>query len=624
MALLALARFLALPVLFVSATEETHTYNDGEDIIVWTDKVGPYNNPQETYAYFSLRLCEMDSSSPIWGQVKHKGVTIGESFEGHEFDSSPLLKINFGKNVDKAELCSMTLKKDRAEVLESQIRDNYWESRFIDDLPIWTMLGEHGQGFGGIQDVAKKIHAAAADTADDNLHEVLTEHFSNEDEQFVAKIYTHRTFTFQKNKNQIISVDVEPSEPIPLKDGANLKFTYSVKWEDTDVAFDDRFNKYLDHKFFEHKVHWFSIINSFMLCLFLVAVVSIILMKTLKNDFSRYAVTGQNEESDSLDQATDETGWKQISGDVFRKPDHLMPFTVLYASGSHMVALMCTALILCIGNSYYVARGTTSQALIFCYILTQIVSGYQGGYMYRLHKGKNWKRAMAYQCLFLPAVLFSSFCCINTIALHYKSTMSLPFKTVALVLLMFVGVCIPLHTVGTLFGRRKAANVTFPCRVHHLKRPIPQKKMGFHPGMILISGLIPFGCVFIEMYFLFSSFWSYNKVYYVYGFLLAILILLTLVLMCVSITCVYVLLNSEDYRWTWHSFLGCACTSVYVFLYAAYYYFTSTKMSGLLQFVYYFSSTFNFCIALGLFCGTIGYFGASIFVHLIYSNVKAD
>ena len=26
---------------------------------------------------------------------------------------------------------------------------------------------------------------------------------------------------------------------------------------------------------------------------------------------------------------------------------------------------------------------------------------------------------------------------------------------------------------------------------------------------------MPFGCMFIEMYYLFSAFWSYNKVYYV-------------------------------------------------------------------------------------------------------------
>ena len=27
--------------------KDTHTYKMGEDVVVWTDKVGPYNNPQD-------------------------------------------------------------------------------------------------------------------------------------------------------------------------------------------------------------------------------------------------------------------------------------------------------------------------------------------------------------------------------------------------------------------------------------------------------------------------------------------------------------------------------------------------------------------------------------------------
>jgi hypothetical protein len=54
-----------------------------------------------------------------------------------------------------------------------------------------------------------------------------------------------------------------------------------------------------------------------------------------------------------------------------------------------------------------------------------------------------------------------------------------------------------------------------------------------------------------------------TQVYYVYGFLLAILVLLALVVVCVSITCVYVLLNSEDHRWAWHSFGVSAATAAY-------------------------------------------------------------
>merc|ERR1719356_776209 len=50
--------------------------------------------------------------------------------------------------------------------------------------------------------------------------------------------------------------------------------------------------------------------------------------------------------------------------------------------------------------------------------------------------------------------------------------MTVPFKTIFIVLLLFAVVCVPLHVAGTLLGRRAASEKSFPCRVHHLKRPI--------------------------------------------------------------------------------------------------------------------------------------------------------
>lgn len=200
--------------------------------------------------------------------------------------------------------------------------------------------------------------------------------------------------------------------------------------------------------------------------------------------------------------------------------------------------------------------------------------------------------------------------------------------------------------IGTLWGRRAAADRSFPCRVHHLKRPIPIQRRFLIPGLVLAagehngplswqqcsspssssswSGLVPFGCVFIEMYFVFSSLWSYNKIYYVYGFMLAILGLLTMVVICVSITCVYLLLNNEDYRWQWMSFLCSSSIGVYIAIYSIYYYYHSTQMSGFSQWLYYVCTTSVICLGMTLFCGTVGYLGACKFVFAIYRNIKSD
>ena len=57
---------------------------------------------------------------------------------------------------------------------------------------------------------------------------------------------------------------------------------------ETDKSFDSRFERYLDYSFFEHQIHWFSIFNSFMMVIFLVGLVTLILIRTLRNDYAKY------------------------------------------------------------------------------------------------------------------------------------------------------------------------------------------------------------------------------------------------------------------------------------------------------------------------------------------------
>merc|ERR1712061_525740 len=124
--------------------------------------------------------------------------------------------------------------------------------------------------------------------------------------------------------------------------------------------------------------------------------------------------------------------------------------------------------------------------------------------------------------------------------------------------------------------------------------------MGMEPlAIVLLGGILPFGSIFIEMYFIFTSFWAY-KIYYVYGFMLLVLMILAIVTVCVTIVCTYFLLNAEDYRWQWTSFMAAGSTAGYVFFYS-----------------FYFGYMAVFSFSLGILCGTVGYAGTSIFVRKI-------
>lgn len=58
------------------------------------------------------------------------------------------------------------------------------------------------------------------------------------------------------------------------------------------------------------QIHWFSIFNSFMMVIFLTGIVTLILMRTLRKDYAKYA--REAGELDDLDQELDESGWKQV------------------------------------------------------------------------------------------------------------------------------------------------------------------------------------------------------------------------------------------------------------------------------------------------------------------------
>ncbi|XP_028550145.1 transmembrane 9 superfamily member 1-like [Dendrobium catenatum] len=92
-------------------------------------------------------------------------------------------------------------------------------------------------------------------------------------------------------------------------------------------------------------------------------------------------------------------------------------------------------------------------------------------------------------------------------------------------------------------------------------------------------------------------------VYYVYGFMLLVFLILLIVTLCVTIVGTYFLLNAENYHWQWTSFFSAASTAAYVYLYSIYYYSVKTKMTGFFQTSFYFGYTLMFCLGIGILCG---------------------
>ncbi|XP_077505688.1 transmembrane 9 superfamily protein member 3 isoform X2 [Amblyomma americanum] len=584
--------FVLLLICFrpTESDEHDHKYQDNEEVVLWMNTVGPYHNRQETYTYLSLPFCVGPKAS-----ISHYHETLGEALLGVELEFSGL-DILFKAPVAKTAYCEITLSSAKLQAFIYAVKNHYWYQMYIDGLPIWGIVGEH-------------------DESDNSYY-----------------LWTHKKFEIGYNGNRIVDVNLTSEVKTKLVLNQKIALTYEVIWKPSTVRFEERFDKYLDPSFFQHRIHWFSIFNSFMMVIFLVGLVSMILMRTLRKDYARYS---KDEEMDDMvgnewqivqveRDLGDEYGWKQVHGDVFRPPTHTLLFSALVGTGHQIAVVVLCVILFAIMGELYTERGSLLSTAIFVYAATSPINGYFGGSLYGRMGGKQWIKQMLMSAFLLPALVCGTAFVINFIAIYYHASRAIPFGTMVAVTCICLFIILPLTLVGTVLGRNLAGQPNYPCRINAVPRPIPEKKWFMEPSVIVVlGGILPFGSIFIEMYFIFTSFWAY-KIYYVYGFMLLVFLILTIVTICVTIVCTYFLLNAEDYRWQWTSFLAGASTAGYVYLYSFYYYFFKTKMYGLFQTVFYFGYMALFSFALGVLCGTFGFIGTSAFVRKIYSTVKID
>jgi len=621
------------------ADEYDHKYAVGDRVILWENKVGPYNNPQETYNYHELPFCR--ATTATGAKPTHKWGGLGEILQGNELIDSDV-EFKFRVDQPKTTLCVDVLTHQSARIFKRAVRKHYWYEFVMDDLPIWGFVGENVEGAAEDAEADSGEDASAADAASSGaaatrggrhgkaarafghaLHDTHLSAVGETRDTAQALIYTHKRFDIGFNGDRVVSVNLVAENPKPLVVGASLEFTYSVTWSPSETPFRKRFERYLDYNFFEHQIHWFSIFNSFMMVVFLAGLVSMILMRTLRNDYAKYAQHGADDVEDRGGDA-EESGWKLVHGDVFRAPRHLPTLAALLGTGVQMATLVLFVILITIFGAAYEGRGTIITVFIVCYALTSFVGGYVSGGFNARHSGKRWIKTMLLTAGLFPGAVFGVAFFLNTVAIFYHSLAAVPFGTMVVILLMWSFISFPLVLFGTVVGRNWNGVPDTPCRVKTIPRPIPEAPWYARPlAVALLSGALPFGSIFIETYFVFTSIWNY-KVYYVYGFFLLVFLILVIVTLCVTVVGTYFLLNAENHKWQWSAFGGAASVSGYVYLYSVYYFLFKTKMTGFFQTCFYFGYTAMFCLALGVMCGAVGYVGSNAFVRRIYRNVKVD
>merc|ERR1719335_91469 len=183
-------------------------------------------------------------------------------------------------------------------------------------------------------------------------------------------------------------------------------FTYDVRWTWSNVRWASRWDSYL--KMTGGQIHWFSILNSLMIMLFLSGMVAMILLRTLHRDITKY------NELATAEEAAEETGWKLVHGDVFRKPRHSKLLAVSVGSGMQILGM--SVVTLCCAMAGFLSpahRGGLLQSMMLLFTVMGILAGYVSSRLYKVFNGEDWKLATLMTAMLFPGIFFSVFFIIN-------------------------------------------------------------------------------------------------------------------------------------------------------------------------------------------------------------------
>ena len=231
-------------------------------------------------------------------------------------------------------------------------------------------------------------------------------------------------------------------------------FFFFSSQQRTDKEYNTRWDSYL--YIYDSKIHWFSLINSFVIVIFLTFMVAMILLRALHLDISRYNDPSQEE-------AQEEYGWKLVHGDVFRTPNSPILLSVLTGNGVQIL-LMClvTLALALLGFLSPSIRGSLVTVSLAFYVCFGYASGYTSARLYKMFGGEAWKRCVLLSATLVPGTLSFILIILNFFLVGAGSSAAIPFPTLVGLLALWILVSSPLCIIGAFVGFRKTVR-TPPC-----------------------------------------------------------------------------------------------------------------------------------------------------------------
>uniref|UniRef100_A0A3Q1EAT7 Transmembrane 9 superfamily member n=1 Tax=Acanthochromis polyacanthus TaxID=80966 RepID=A0A3Q1EAT7_9TELE len=543
------------------------------------------------YEYTAFDFCSEET-------MKRPSENLGQVLFGERIEPSPY-KFEFKKPVTCGKVCTRSYStsnpsdKAKLDFLKKGMLLNYQHHWIVDNMLVtWCYDVEEGQKFCNpgfpigcfVTDTGRRKDACITNFNEWDAFYI----FNHVDITILYHIVEH-----EQLGARLVAAKVEPKSyenPIDDKPDCSggpkflknkhtgefkITYTYSVNFvEDKKIRWASRWD-YILESMPHTNIQWFSIMNSLVIVLFLSGMVAMIMLRTLHKDIARY------NQMDSVEDAQEEFGWKLVHGDVFRPPKKGMLLSVFLGSGTQIfIMTFVTLFFACLGFLSPANRGALMTCSVVLWVLLGTPAGYVAARLYKSFGGEKWKTNVLLTAFLCPGVVFADFFVMNLILWGEGSSAAMPFGTLVAILALWFCISVPLTFIGAYFGFKKAT------------------------------------CLFL--------FFRSHQMYYMFGFLFLVFIILVITCSEATILLCYFHLCAEDYHWQWRAFLTSGFTAVYFLVYAIHYFFSKLQITGLASIILYYGYTMIMALIFFLFTGTIGFFACFWFVTKIYSVVKVD
>lgn len=431
------------------------------------------------------------------------------------------------------------------------------------------------------------------------------------------------------------SKDFKPYEITdpPLDDIVYIPVTYSVYWrEEFETDWSNRWALYINHGQLgdgsSSKFHWMVLANSVGIVLFVTFIVIVNYVMIFKNPKDELR---SKENEDSSDIFTVANSWLRSQHEF-----QLNRLIVCVSMGVQVMFMILGPLAISLSlTRLHNIKNSVLTIAALCFVAGAFMASFVGTW---LKMDRHVGSYTFYNPLFavlcgsaLPGTIMVLTVLLNSIVWVWDSTKALPFGSSVISISWYFIVCLGVSLLGGAVAAKRHRSVrhdaplatTAPERpaLKLSSRPKSAKLVVFIAG--LVSGILPFVIIYVELEYVYESAWLENTtLYYLYSFLFANILLLCIVVCEISLLSCLVLMKLNhrfisDSTWRWRCFIISTSFSWYLQLYSLYYTFFVLHVKGASAVFISVCYSIIFNVLCGLATGSLGYFTSSWFVNKI-------